>query len=224
MNKYLSRALYGLAILIVGGAFAFKIFQPIQVLPRIRLSPGFALTDQNGNRLTNEDLRGKLVLYTFLYTRCEVPCYNITDTVKEVQHRIDEANLGGTSITYVTISFDPAADTPSTMKSYAEALGADADLWTFATTDDQSILKTIIGSGFEVYYEQKADGTFAFDPVYILVDGWGVIRGEYTYQAEVPTADRILSHLSVLNDEIQNATGSNKLAYEAAHLFLCYAP
>ena len=224
MNKYVTRALYGFAILIVGGAFAFKIFQPIQVLPRIRLAPGFALTDQNGQRITNEDLRGKLVLYTFLYTRCESPCYNITDTVKEIQDRIDEANLGRTQITYVTISFDPATDTPSTLKSFAESLGANADLWTFATTTDASMLKTIIGSGFEVYYEQKADSTFAFDPAYILVDGWGVIRGEYTYQTEVRTADRILNHLGVLNDEIQNATGSNKLAYEAAHLFLCYAP
>jgi hypothetical protein len=40
----------------------------------------------------------------------------------------------------------------------------------------------------------------------------------------VPDADRILRHIGVLAEEVQKATGVNKLIYEAAHLFLCYSP
>jgi hypothetical protein len=58
----------------------------------------------------------------------------------------------------------------------------------------------------------------------VLVDGWGIIRGKYRYQVQVPDADRILRHIGVLAEEVQKATGPNKLIYEAAHLFLCYAP
>ena len=224
MKKYLLHAVYGLLILLIVSAFAFKIFQPIQVLPRITLAPAFTLIDQDGERLTSEDLRGQIVLYTFTYTSCVEPCFNIDKTMQEVQARLNEVNLNGIKITFVTISFDPKRDTPSILKSYAESTGADTAHWKFATITDQTLLKTIIGSGFETYYEQKPDGSFAFDPVFILVDGWGVMRGEYRYQTEISTADRILRHLSVLTDEVQNSKGSAKLAYEAAHLFLCYAP
>ena len=58
----------------------------------------------------------------------------------------------------------------------------------------------------------------------MLVDGWGIIRGKYRYQVAVSDADRILRHIGVLAEEVQKATGANKLIYEAAHLFLCYAP
>jgi protein SCO1/2 len=223
MKKFLPRLLYGLAILLVMSALAFKIFQPIKVLPRIRLAPAFALTDQDGKRITNEDLRGKVVIYNFTFTHCPAPCYDMNATLKEILSRRDEANLGDVPLVVVTISFDPQRDTASALKSYADAIPANRADWVFATTDNASLLKTVIGSGFEAYYEPKADGSFALDPTFVLVDGWGVIRGEYRYATEVSTADRILRHLAVLADEIQNASGSAKLAYEAAHLFLCYA-
>ena len=43
-------------------------------------------------------------------------------------------------------------------------------------------------------------------------------------EVAVSDADRILRHIGVLAEEVQKATGANKLIYEAAHLFLCYAP
>jgi protein SCO1/2 len=222
-HSLLARIFYGFATLLVVSAFAFKIFQPIKVLPRIRLSPAFSLTDQNGERVTNEDLRGKIVLFTFTYTNCPAPCGNLDATMQEVYDRLDEANLGEIPFVRVTVSFDPARDTPQAMQSYADRLSANRENWAFATTNDEALLKAIIGTGFKAYYEKKDDGFFAFDPTFILVDGWGTIRGEYRYATEVSTADRIIRHLSVLADEVNNSSGSAKLAYEAAHLFLCYA-
>lgn len=224
MNKFILNGIYSLLALIVLSAFAFKVFQPIQVLPRMQLSPAFDLTDQNNERLTSEDLRGKFVLYTFTYTNCPAPCYNINETMQEVQSRLDEVQLDGIEVAFVTISVDPERDTPEVLKSYAETISADNDKWKFATTTNKALLKTIIGSGFETYYEDKGNGDFAFDPAYVLVDGWGIVRAEYRYSTEVTHADRILRHLGVLAEEVRNSKGTTKYAYEAAHLFLCYAP
>ncbi len=224
MNKYFLGGLYSLLALIIISAFAFKIFQPIKVLPRMQLSPAFDLTDQSNGRLTSEDLRGQFVLYTFMYTHCPAPCYNINETIQEVQSRLDEVELDGIEVSFVTISFDPDRDTTSALQTYVDSINANTEQWSFATTTNKSLLKTIIGSGFETYYEDKGDGSFAFDPSFVLVDGWGIVRAEYRYTTEVSNADRILRHLGVLADEVRNSTGSAKLAYEAAHLFLCYAP
>lgn len=210
-------------VLLVIGVFAFAIFQPIKVLPRIRLAPGFTLTDQNGQRLTSEDLRGQVVLFNFLYSGCGAECDQMNATMQEVQRRLGESDLGGLPVQFVTISFDPANDDPATLQRYAESLGADPSQWRFAT-GDAARLKEMIGGGFEVYYAPDDAGGYRFDPTFVLVDGWGIIRGKYRYQVQVPDADRILRHIGVLAEEVQKSTGANKLIYEAAHLFLCYAP
>ncbi len=224
MKRYLLYSLYGLGAVLVVGAIAFKVFQPIQVVPRIRLAPGFALTDQNGDRLTNEDLRGQFVLYNFIYTRCPEPCYNLDQTMADIQARITEVELGGIPIQFVTISFDPDHDTPEVLSAYAGSIGADPAQWKFATTENKDLLKHIIGGSFEAYYEEKEDGTFAMSPKFVLVDGWGIIRGEYRYQTLAPDTERILRHIGVMAEEVRNSQGAATLAYEAAHYFLCYTP
>lgn len=224
MKKNLLYAFYALLGLLVLAALAFKIFQPVQVVPRIRLAPGFSLTDQNGQRLTNEDLRGSFVLYNFIYTRCLEPCGGLNQTMQEIQARLDEVELGEIDMQFVSISFDPEHDTPAVMRAYADSLGADEAHWKFVTATEETLLKTIIGSGFEAYYNQNDDGSFSFDPKFVLVDGWGVIRGEYRYQTQVPDTDRILRHIGVLAEEVINSQGTASLAYEAAHYFLCYTP
>ncbi len=216
--------LFGLLSLVAVSALAFKIFQPVQVVPRVRLAPSFSLITQDGERLTSEDLRGTVVLYDFLYTRCPAPCYNLNATMQEIQTRLDEVLPPDVDFKFVTISFDPQHDTPEALRAYADSLGADTSRWVFATAENADLLKTILGAGFEVYYRPREDGSFQFDPHFTLVDGWGVIRGEYRYETLTPNTERILRHIGVLADEIENSKGAAKLAYEAAHLFLCYAP
>ncbi|MBI3163908.1 MAG: SCO family protein [Chloroflexi bacterium] len=224
MSKAFFNGIYALAALLVLALLAFKVFQPIQVLPRMRLAPAYNFTDQDNQPLTSETQRGRFTLYSFTYTHCPPPCYNSNETIREIQSRLDEVELNGIAVSFVTISIDPERDTPDVLKTYGESFGADFAQWKFATTTNRELLKTVVGAGFETYYEDKGGGNFALDPGLVLVDGWGVIRSEYRYVTEVSDADRILRHLGVLAEEAHNSTGSAKLAYEAAHLFLCYAP
>ena len=224
MKRPLLYSLYILGGLLVLSALAFKIFQPVQVVPRIRPAPGFALIDQDGERLTSEDLRGKFTLYNFTYTGCEPPCYNLNATMQAIQERIGEAELGDLEITFITISFDTSQDTPEALRAYADGIGANNDSWYFVSGTDPVNMKTIIGAGFEAYYQQQEDGSFTFDPKFVLVDGWGIIRGEYKYQTLLPDTDRILRHIGVMAEEVRNSQGAATLAYEAAHYFLCYTP
>jgi protein SCO1/2 len=200
---------------------AFAIFQPIKVLPRMRLAPGFSLIDQRGLQLTNEALRGHFVLYSFSYTRCGAACAQIERTLRSVQERLAAFPADAAPVTLVTITFDPEWDTPAVLAAHGRAVGADGAYWRLAA-GDPALTKTIIGEGFEVFYQPDGKGGFQFDPELVLVDGWGIIRAEY--RRDAPNPDRILQHLAVLQDEIRNSRGAGKLAYEAAHLFLCYAP
>lgn len=224
MKRFFMYGFYTLIIVVVGGAFAFKLFQPVQVLPRIRLAPGFLAIDQDGQRLTNEDLRGQFVLYNFAYTNCAESCEQMNQTLHEIQSQLDTVELGDIEVSLVTISFDPERDTPEVLQTYAQSVGADPEIWRFVTLADPAMMKYVVGGGFEAYYEANGDGSFSFDPAFVLVDGWGIVRGEYRYQTMTSDTERILRHLGVLAEEVINSQGVNSVAYEAAHYFLCYAP
>lgn len=219
-RKVIIRSVVPVALIIVA-ALAFAVFEPIQVLPRIRLAPGYLLTDQSAATLTSEDVRGDIVLYNFGYSGCGEDCATMNQTMLEIQGRLDEADVGDTDVRFVTISFDAATDTPTELQDYADRLDANTDQWSFASGEPDHIAN-VVKAGFEAYYEERDDGSFTFDPVFVLVDGWGVIRGEYRYQTNASDANKIIHHLDILGEEIRNANGAATLAYEAAHFFLCY--
>jgi len=198
---------------------AFTIIRPIQVLPRITLAPGYMLTDQNGNALTSEDMRGKITFYNFTYTNCAEPCVQTSGLLQEVQARLDEIDNGDVPIEFVTISVDPARDTTAVLTEFANQLGADQNMWHFVT-GDVNRLKWVIGGGFGLYFGQRDDGSIILDSGYMLVDGGGILRAEYVHYD--PGVDIVLRDIRLLAEESQNSEGAARYAYEAAHLFLCY--
>jgi len=212
----------GLIALLLVGVAAFVIFQPIKVLQRMYLAPGYSMVDQDGERLNNENMRGHFVMYNFTYTGCREPeCQQLDLVMKELQDRLDEAETADTPVTLITISFDPEHDTQDVLRAHAEELGADTSQWHFVT-DDPKRLKSIIGSGFSVYYNQKEDGTWQFSPTMVLVDGWGIVRAIYNDRQRPINVDNMIEHLTGLQKEVAASDGVGKLGYEAAHLFLCY--
>ncbi len=212
--------LFTILFIMAAAIISFVVFQPILVLPRITLAPGFALIDQNGNQISNEDLRGQIVLYNFTYTNCE-ECAQMDKAMAQVQNRLDEAAAGDVPIKLVTISIDPERDSPEVLTRYAQSLGANPEQWVFAT-GSPAMLKSVIGGGFSLFYQQREDGAFILDPGFMLVDGNGIMRAEY--RTNTPDLDIILRDIGLLAEEAQNSSGAAKLGYEAAHLFLCYPP
>ncbi|MBE2220758.1 MAG: SCO family protein [Anaerolineae bacterium] len=201
--------------LLLGG---FTTLKPVVVLPRITLAPGFNLVDQTGAQISNEQVRGGIALYNFTYSGCIDDCPQTTPLMAEVQARVAQLETGGIPVKLVTISIDPEHDTVEQLAAYADAHNADPDIWRFATGSPMQI-KSVIGGGFSTYYTEK-EGKIKFDPAFMLVDGNGILRAEY--RTAVPDTAIILRDINLLVEEAHNSTGPQKLAYEAAHLFLCY--
>lgn len=206
-------------VLLLVSVFSFATLRPIQVLPRIAVGPGYAFTNQDGERVTNEDLRGSFVLYNFTYTRCADPCPQTGATMRALQQRLQTVDTGGIPVRLVTISFDPGHDTPQQLQAYAQEWGADGEQWQ-VVTGDPFLLKQVIGNGFRTYYQQQEDGSFEFDPAFVLTDGWGILRAEY--RTATPDPETVARDVRLIAQEARNSQGAARYAYEAAHLFLCY--
>lgn len=85
--------------------------------------PDFHFLNQSGKRISISSFRGKTLLLTFIYTRCGLSefCPKMSRNFAEV----DKALAGDPEVYAKThllsISFDPAYDTPKVLKSYGGA-------------------------------------------------------------------------------------------------------
>ncbi len=206
--------------LIVATIMAFAVFQPVKVVPRLGLAPGYALVDQSGSSLTSEDLRGAIAIYTTGYTTCDGRCYPTDSIFAALQGRLDEAEPGEIPVRLVTISIDPERDSPAVLDSVARRRGADPAVWSLATGEPAAI-KTLVGTGFGLYYGRDDAGLLEYSPGFMIVDGNGILRREYRWG--MPSVEGLLKDVRVIAREAQASEGAAKLAYEAAHLFACYS-
>ncbi len=91
--------------------------------------PDFKLTNEDGRTIHLAQFKGRVLLLTFVYTRCPLPDYCIRMSRNFAQ--IDKALQADPSLYAKThllsISFDPKVDTPTVLKSYGETyIGGDA--------------------------------------------------------------------------------------------------
>lgn len=215
------KILAGCLVAVIAAAIAFAVFEPIQVLPRLRLAPGYSLVDQSGDSFTSETVRGSVTLYSFTSLDCGEPCVATDETMQLIRSEVARSiDLGDTEFRQVTIVLD-AGPTTSQLTDVAIRAGADGTSWSVVGGDAATIRNTV-SSGFGRFYETTADASVHFDPGYILVDGAGVIRGDYRYQTLADDGEKIVRHIDILASELRYADGSAAVAYEAAHLFLCY--
>jgi protein SCO1/2 len=113
-----------------------------------RLEPGdpvpdFAMTGQDGKTIKLSDLRGKVVVLTFIYTRCPMPDFcPLMDRkfLDLAQHLAISPEKAGT-VRLISLSFDPEHDTPEVLRKHAQVRGAIPPLWTYAVASHPELVK-----------------------------------------------------------------------------------
>ena len=85
--------------------------------------PDFALVNQSGKTIHVAQFRGKVVLLTFIYTRCPLAdfCPRMSANFAEIDKALasDAKAYAGTHL--LSVSFDPKYDTPAVLRSYGGA-------------------------------------------------------------------------------------------------------
>src|SRR6266498_3510635 len=85
-------------------------------LSKIGPAPEFTLTTQDSQRLSLNELRGKVVAVTFIYATCADTCPLLTAKMASLQTRLG-ADFGP-KVFFVSITVDPERDTPDVLKLY----------------------------------------------------------------------------------------------------------
>jgi protein SCO1/2 len=122
--------------------------------------PDFHLVNQNGKPIHLQQFKGDTVLITFIYTHCPLPdfCPRMNHNFSKVQEILKDKPQILHKTEFVSISFDPAHDTPEVLKHYAglynkRADGKPANNWQFAVPSKADLPE--IATFFGLIYEPE---------------------------------------------------------------------
>jgi protein SCO1 len=132
--------------------------------------PDFVLYDQDGRVVDSVRFRGKQVMLNFIYSRCPVANMCPLSTSKMIETQKLARAAGVPNIEFVSITLDPAYDTPGVLKEYAEARRIDTGNFSFLTGHVVAIQDLL--TQFGVIAEFK-DGILNHTLATLLVDEKG---------------------------------------------------
>lgn len=131
--------------LIVGGIIAASMWMGgalSRLAPRpglpvlVELKKDLVATERDGQEVRFSDLRGKVVVCSYVYTVCPHGCAAV---IAQMQRLLNE-HRGRKDFHMVSVAVVPDRDTPQFFQSYAEAIGVrPGDPWWFLTGDRDAL-------------------------------------------------------------------------------------
>ena len=144
--------------------------------------PDITLIDQYGQKISLSSLRGKPVLFDFIYTTCPGPCLLLTSRMKAIAIQLGPAL--GKEARIVSITVDPEHDHPKQLLAYAKEFGADVKGWSFLTGTSKQIDQVM--TRFNLFRRREKDGTVDHVLEFFLVDANGHALLQYVGDKAAP--------------------------------------
>lgn len=136
-------------------------------------APKFELNNQDNAKVSNQTYKGKVYVLEFFFTTCPSICPKMNLSMLE----IEKTFFGNPNFGIVSITIDPAHDTPQVLKDHAKLLGVKSSSWNFLT-GDKAIIMDLSNKGFNLYAGEnaKVNGGFEHSGLFALIDKDGNIR------------------------------------------------
>jgi protein SCO1/2 len=144
-------------------------------LSKIGPAPEFTLTTTEGGRLALRDLRGKVVVVTFIFVTCTDACPLLTAKMADMQKRLGPDF--GPRVRFVSITVDPERDTPAILAQYARNHGANRAGWAFLTGTPMEIGDVARRYGIFARKTDRGDVDHTF--LTSVIDQGGTLRVQY---------------------------------------------
>ncbi len=184
------------ALIVIGTGHGFR---PSPPLPELGKVTGFNLTNEQGAPVSATNLLGSVWLADIIFTRCPGPCVRMTRQMAEIQR-----DLGANSpVRLVSLTADPAHDTPPVLMAYADRFGANRARWTFLTGPKAEVYRLAMKDLLLAVEEAPPETTNALENLFIhstkfiLVDQQGTLRAIYDGEG-AETRERVLADVKQL--------------------------
>ncbi len=164
-------------------------------LPPLRpAADGVVLTSDGRATTLHRVFSGKIVILSFIYTQCSDArgCPLASAVLAQVGRRVDEDPALSQRVRFISLSFDPAHDTPAVMREYGMRFAPEGADWQFLTVTSEAALRPIL-NGYRQTRQKAYDMNSTFTGTYshllrlFLIDERAVIRNIYSADFLDPT-------------------------------------
>ena len=148
----------------------------------------FSLMDQSGQAFTRQQLDGKIVVVSFVFTSCAAVCPYVNAQMEKVQ----QLTAGRSDVRLISLTMDPVDDTPQVLAKYGQSYGQDPSRWSFLTGDETEMHR-LVGVSF---LPPDTTGEFAYMP------------GNFAHTQRIALMDakgHLVEYFDGLNQEAGNA-------------------
>ena len=144
-------------------------------LPKYWSIPHFTLVDREGKPFDSDSLRGSVWVADFFFATCPGACPMLSARMSGLHQQF----AGEDGVRFVSITTDPAHDTPPLLQEYAAHFKADAR-WIFLTGDKAGIWQ-LSRDGFKLAVADAPGEReiIAHSTRLVLIDKNGQTRGFY---------------------------------------------
>ena len=108
---------------------------PANKLPVYDHVPTFTMTDANGKAFSAEQMNGVVWVVDFIYTQCPAECPRMSSQMRKLSVGFPDQP----AVRFLSISVDPARDTPAALLTFAKRWGAPNPQWQFITGSPESV-------------------------------------------------------------------------------------
>jgi len=143
-----------------------------------------SLTNQLGDTVSLDDIKGSIIVADFFFTRCPSICPTLTKNMKELQDAMKmkdfRRKIDSSFVRFISFTVDPERDSAEVLKEYADKYAVNHDTWWFLTGPKKDIydfaldeLKLGLQDG------EGVDSNFIHTQKFVLIDRERIVRGYY---------------------------------------------
>lgn len=147
------------------------------------------------------DFQGQALAITFFFTRCPIPdyCPRLSKNFETASHKLASMSLLATNWHFLSISFDPANDTPAVLKSYGERYDYDPRRWSFWTGPADQVAE--LAKLSDVTFQKGPGGFFDHNFRTLIIDPAGKLQMSFPIGGDLSDAlvSEMLKALSLTN-------------------------
>lgn len=131
-------------------------------------------TNQLGQQVSLDDLKGKILVLDFFFTHCPTICPKLAVAMKKLQNSFPNQD---SIVQFVSISIDPKHDSVRQLKKWADKFNVNPDSWWLLTGNRDSIYNFALHELKASVADVGVDTAFIHTQMFFLLDKHRVVRG-----------------------------------------------
>ena len=137
-----------------------------------------SFTNQLGQPVSLYDIKGKVIVMDFFFTRCPTICPGMTRAMKKLQDSFKKKN-DTSFVQFISVSIDPLHDSVTQLRRYADKFGISPDNWWMVTGNRKEIYDFAFDEMKASVADAEVDTGFMHTRNFFLLDREKIIRGWY---------------------------------------------